>query len=65
MDDWKLEPARDLGLPPLKRYRSEWREGGLEIVAFDGRTGLLEQIVERIADDAARALCGRFCCGFR
>ncbi len=29
MDDWKLEPARDLGLPPMKRYRSEWREGGL------------------------------------
>jgi len=40
------------------------REGGLEIVAFDGAAGLLEKIVERIADDAAGALCGRFSYGF-
>jgi 1-acyl-sn-glycerol-3-phosphate acyltransferase len=29
MDDWKLEPARDLELPPMERYRSVRREGGL------------------------------------
>jgi 1-acyl-sn-glycerol-3-phosphate acyltransferase len=29
VDDWKLEKARDLGLPPMERYRSPWREGGL------------------------------------
>jgi 1-acyl-sn-glycerol-3-phosphate acyltransferase len=29
MDDFKLEPARDLGLPPMERYRSYGREGGL------------------------------------
>ena len=29
MEDWKLEPARDLGLAGLERYRSPWREGGL------------------------------------
>jgi 1-acyl-sn-glycerol-3-phosphate acyltransferase len=29
MEDWKLEPARDLGLPPGKRLRSHWRESGL------------------------------------
>ena len=42
----------------------ERREGSLEIVAFDGDAGLFEKIVERIADDAARTLCGRFCRGF-
>jgi 1-acyl-sn-glycerol-3-phosphate acyltransferase len=29
VDDWKLEPARDLGLPPLERHRSARRESGL------------------------------------
>ncbi len=29
MDDWKLEPARDLNLPLAKRLKSERREGGL------------------------------------
>lgn len=29
MEDWKLEPARDLGLTGLARYRSLKREGGL------------------------------------
>jgi 1-acyl-sn-glycerol-3-phosphate acyltransferase len=29
MDDWKLEPARDLELPAMERYRSLRREGGL------------------------------------
>jgi 1-acyl-sn-glycerol-3-phosphate acyltransferase len=29
MEDWKLEPARDLNLPLGKRLRSEKREGGL------------------------------------
>jgi 1-acyl-sn-glycerol-3-phosphate acyltransferase len=29
MEDWKLEPARDLGLSPLERARSLKREGGL------------------------------------
>ena len=29
MDAWNLEPARDLGLPPLQRFRSLDREGGL------------------------------------
>jgi 1-acyl-sn-glycerol-3-phosphate acyltransferase len=29
VDEWKLEPARDLGLPPMERYRSLRREGGL------------------------------------
>lgn len=29
MDDWKLQPARDLDLPLSKRLKSERREGGL------------------------------------
>jgi 1-acyl-sn-glycerol-3-phosphate acyltransferase len=29
MEEWKLEPARGLELPPMERYRNEWREGGL------------------------------------
>jgi len=29
MDDFKLEPAHDLGLPRMARYRSYGREGGL------------------------------------
>lgn len=29
MDDWKLEPARDLGLPPGDRLKSLRRESGL------------------------------------
>jgi 1-acyl-sn-glycerol-3-phosphate acyltransferase len=29
MDDWKLQPARDLGLTPLERARSPRRESGL------------------------------------
>ena len=29
MDDWKLKPARDLGMSPVERYRSYQRESGL------------------------------------
>jgi len=29
MDDWKLEPARDLGLTECERFRSHLRESGL------------------------------------
>jgi 1-acyl-sn-glycerol-3-phosphate acyltransferase len=29
MKDWDLEPARDLGLSGMNRYRSPWRESGL------------------------------------
>jgi 1-acyl-sn-glycerol-3-phosphate acyltransferase len=29
MEDWKLEPAHDLGLRGMARYRSTRREGGL------------------------------------
>src|SRR5262245_28919776 len=29
MEDWKLEPAKDHGLPPVQRWRSERRESGL------------------------------------
>src|SRR4051812_23243109 len=29
MDDWKLQPSRDLDLPLSKRLKSERREGGL------------------------------------
>src|SRR2546423_1144054 len=29
MENWKLEPARDLGLPPGQRLRSLRRESGL------------------------------------
>jgi 1-acyl-sn-glycerol-3-phosphate acyltransferase len=29
VDDWKLEPARDLELPAMERYRSPRREAGL------------------------------------
>jgi hypothetical protein len=29
MEDWKPEPARDLGLSPLERCRSLKRESGL------------------------------------
>lgn len=29
MDDWKFQPAKDHGLSPLQRWRSERREGGL------------------------------------
>jgi 1-acyl-sn-glycerol-3-phosphate acyltransferase len=29
MEPWKLQPAGDLGLPPLERLRSPKREGGL------------------------------------
>jgi 1-acyl-sn-glycerol-3-phosphate acyltransferase len=29
MEEWKLEPARDLGLCGMERYRSHQREGGL------------------------------------
>ena len=29
MDDWDLKPARDLEKPPVQRYRSIAREGGL------------------------------------
>lgn len=29
MEDWKLQPARDHGLPPTQRWKSERREGGL------------------------------------
>ena len=29
MSEWKYEPAKDLGLPPLERMRSHWREAGL------------------------------------
>jgi 1-acyl-sn-glycerol-3-phosphate acyltransferase len=29
VDEWKLEPARDLGLTGLERCRCPWREGGL------------------------------------
>jgi 1-acyl-sn-glycerol-3-phosphate acyltransferase len=29
LEQWKLEPARDLGLSVMERYRYQWREGGL------------------------------------
>src|SRR5262245_25817490 len=29
MTDWKYQPARDLGLPPLERMKSHRREAGL------------------------------------
>jgi 1-acyl-sn-glycerol-3-phosphate acyltransferase len=29
MEAWKYHPARDLGLPPARRWRSVWREDGL------------------------------------
>ena len=36
----------------------ERRDGGLKVVALDGGAGLVEKIVERIADDATGALYG-------
>src|SRR4051794_5880668 len=34
MDTWKLEPARDLGLPMRERWRSLRRESGLVEAGF-------------------------------
>jgi 1-acyl-sn-glycerol-3-phosphate acyltransferase len=34
MDEWDLRPARDLGLPPVQRFRSFQRESGLIQTAF-------------------------------
>src|SRR6266852_414640 len=34
MDEWNLQPARDLGLPPGQRFRSFQRESGLVQTAF-------------------------------
>ncbi len=34
MPDWKLEPARDLGMPPVDRARSLQRESGLISTGF-------------------------------
>ena len=34
MNEWDLRPARDLGLPPVQRFRSFQRESGLIQTAF-------------------------------
>jgi 1-acyl-sn-glycerol-3-phosphate acyltransferase len=34
VDEWDLRPARDLGLPPVQRFRSFQRESGLIQTAF-------------------------------
>lgn len=36
MDSWKYQPARDLNLPPVQRWRSVWREDGLVEAAAHG-----------------------------
>jgi len=36
MESWKYQPARDLNLPPVQRWRSVWREDGLVEAAVHG-----------------------------